>query len=337
MFGKKSSALYCAMAIFAVISFLLLYGCADRDELEETRRQQAPGYDAEANEALQRAEKAMEDAGVSINFNELNGLESLSDLRTILPDPLEIAQLEKQQKIEDAIVALYDVLGALGEPDVSGAPTRVLIPDEKSNSDIALIRVHLAYCYVLAAVSRLARVGMGPDGVPNTEDDLYRIKLEELDVEDPEVYQFMLTERGENLKADVDKNDPNGYIKMFYDEGQVNDEGNVKELQAMIDSLLLLLGAKVTTPEVVISENPKEVIKAHEPQVDRTKYRHNALYHLEIALELAEEIVPELKDALDEFDETITEYFSKGTLEDAKEWGFDIRDIPERYEYLLEE
>ncbi len=333
MFGKKSGALYCAMAIFTVISLLLLYGCADRDELEEVRRQQAPGYNAKANAALKEAEDAMKEAGIAINFSDLNGLESLSDLRTILLDPLEIAQLEKKQDIEDAIVALYDVLDALGESGVPAAPARMLIPYEISDSDLALIHLHLSYCYVLAAVSRLARVGMGADGVPNTEDDLYRIDFpEELDVEAPEVYQFMLTERGEELEADVDKNDPNGYIKMFYAGGQVDDEGHVKELQAMIDSLLLLLGA-----EVAVIENADEGIKKHEPQVDTKKYRYNALYHLEIALKLAEEIVPEFKDALDELDETITEHFSKEILENAKEWGFEIRTVPERYEYLLEE
>ena len=327
MLDQKTGALYCAIAVFTLLSFLFS-GCADREELQETRRQLAPGYNAEANEALKRAERAMKEAEIEVDFSEM-GLESLTDLRTILPDPMEIAQLEKQQKMEEAIVALYAAMDALGKSGVPGAPARTLItnPDGVSDSDLALTHLHLSYCYVLAAVSRLARFGVGPDGVPDTEDDLYYISFpEEMELEDLEVYKFTLTDKGQSLMDSVDPDiDPDGYIKVFYDEGQV------EALQAIIDSLLLLLGA-----EIAVIENPAEGIRAHEPEVDRQTYRHDALYHLEQAVELARGIAPELRDALDEFDETVTEYFSEGLLEDAIEWGLEIRKVPERYEYLHE-
>jgi len=332
MFGKKNSALYCAMAIFSVISLLLLYGCADREELEEARRQEAPGFNTEANEALNEAEDAMAEAGIDINFSELSGLESLADLSALLPDPLEIAQFEKQQKIEEAIDALYAVLDALGASDVSGAPTMVNSTDI-SISDLALIHLELSYCEVLAAVSHLTMVGFGPDGV-KSEDDLYYIDFAaDPEAESLEIYKFTLADRIQELMDSVDPDvDPYGYIKVFYAEGHVDDEGHVEELQAIIDALWLLLGAEVAVVDV-----PSEGIKAHEPQVDRQTYRHYALYHLEKAMEFARKISPDLEDALNELDEEITKYFSKGILEYVKEWGFEIRKVPERYEYLLEE
>jgi hypothetical protein len=328
MHGQKATALYCAMAIFA--SYIAFFsGCAGREELEEARRQQAPGYDAEADEALEKAENAMIEAGIEINFSEQSGLESLTDLRAILPDPMEIRQLEKQQKMEEAITALHTALDALGRSGASLAPARALADsDGGSDTDVALIHLHLSYCYILSAVSRLARVGLGPDGVLGTADDLYYISFpEELEVENVEVYKFMLTDKGQALMDSVDPSaDPYGYIKVFYSEGQV------EALQAILDSLLLLLDA-----EVVIIASPAEGIKAQEPQIDRQTYRSNALYHLTQALELARILAPELEDALDEFDGTITEYFSKEILENAIEWGFEIRSVPQRYEHLLEQ
>ena len=98
MHGQNTIALYCAMAIVASC-IALFSGCADREELEEARRQQAPGYNAKANDALEKAENAMVEAGIEVNFSEQRGLETLTDLSAILPDPMEIRQLEKQQKM----------------------------------------------------------------------------------------------------------------------------------------------------------------------------------------------------------------------------------------------
>jgi hypothetical protein len=337
LLDRRNCALHCVTAV-SVLLWLLLSGCADRDEAEEARRQQAPGYNAEANEALKRAEKAMMEAGIEVNFSELSGLESLTDLHTILPKPGQVRQLEKQQKMEEAIEALYSALNALAKSGVAQAPTRLLAEtggsrivgfEEElgaSNSDLALIHLHISYCYVLAAVSRLARFGLGPDGIPDTADDLYYISFpEKPDVENLEVYKFTLTDRGQALMDSVDPGiDPHGYIKVFYDEGQV------EALQVIIDSLLLLVGA-----EVAVVENPAAGIKAHEPEVNRQIYRRDALYHLDQALGLAMRIAPELEDAISEFDETVIEYFSRGILEDTIEWGLEIRKIPDRYKSLL--
>jgi len=341
MHEQKTIAVYCAIVILAFISPLLLSGCADREELEEARRQLAPGYNVKANEALQRAETAMMEAGIEFDFSELGGLESVTDLRAILPDPMEIRQLEKQQKMEEAISSLYDALDAIAldplqirqlekqqQLAVAGAPARALIVSGGvSDTDLTLIHIHLSYLYILSAVSRLARAGAGPDGIPGTRDDLYYVSFsQDTEAKGLAVYSLELTDKGQALMEAVDsKIDPLGYIKVFYAEGQV------EALQAIIDVLLLLLGA-----EVGVIANPAEGIMAHEPMVDRETYRYNALYHLNQALLLAELIVPEVEDALSEFDEVVTEYFSKPILERVIEWGFEIISVPERYEYLLE-
>jgi|GEM_PF-1366993 len=339
MYGQKTVVLYCAMAVFAFISPLFLSGCADREELQEARRQLAPGYNTKANEALGKAETAMMEAGIQVDFSELGGLESVTDLRAILPDPMEIRQLEKQQKMEEAIDSLYDALDAIvldplqirqlekQQLGMAGAPARALIvAGGVSNTDLTLIHIHLSYLYILSAVSRLARAGVGPDGIPDSEDDLYYVSFaEDTEAKGLAVYELMLTDRGQELMDAVDPDVPYGFIKVFYSEGQV------EALQAIIDSLLLLLGA-----EVGVIENPAEGIRAHEPMVDRQTYRHDALYHLNQALLLAELVVPEVEDALSEFDEVVTDYFSKPILQRVIEWGFEIRKVPERYAYLVE-
>jgi hypothetical protein len=338
--SQSTNALYCAMVIFAsCIAFFS--GCADREELRQEKRQLAPGYNPKANESLEKAESAMVEAGIEVDFGKLGGLESVADLRTILPDPMEIRQLEKQEKMEDAIDSLYDALDAivldplqirqLEKPQqlaVAGAPARALaVSGGVSNTDLTLIHIHLSYLYTLSAVSRLARAGVGPDGIPDSDDDLYYVSFsEDTEAEGVAVYKLMLTDKGQALMDAVDlRVDPYGYIRVFYNEGQA------EALQAIIDSLLLLLGA-----EVGVIENPAEGIRAHEPMVDRETYRHDALYHMNQALLLAELIVPQLEDALSEFDEVVTEYFSKPILQRVIEWGFKIRSVPERYEYLLE-
>lgn len=318
------------LVLFVLMLLLLFPGCADRAELEEARRKRAPGYNSEANEALEKAERAMVEAGVEINFSAEDGLESLTDLlRTALADPLEVRQLEKQQKLEEAIEAFYVSLDALGATNVSAAPARILLanPDEASGVDLVLINLHLSYCYILSAVSRLARYGTGPDEVPGTEDDLFYIEfLDNPDEETLEIYKFKLTDRGQELMDAVDPDaDPDGYIKVFYDEGQVG------VLQAIINSLQLLLGA-----EVIVVGNAAKGIGKHEPTLENEIYRGDALYHLGQSLQLAKQHLPELEDALAELDGTIADYFSKGILEDVIKWGFKIRKVPPRYEYLLE-
>ena len=328
MLQKETNALRWALAALSIMSLLLIFGCADREELEEAERQQAPGYNAVADEALERAEDAMTEAEVAVDFGELSGLGALADLCTVLPDPLPISQLEKQLKIEEAMAELYTALDALDTSNASLAPARVLTMDDSgvSESDLILIHLHISYCYILAAVSRLARAGIGPDRVHGTADDLYYVSFSgDFVKRRSEIYSFMLTDRGQALMDSVDPNaDPYGYIKVFYNEGQI------PALQAIIDAVLLLLGA-----EVAVAENPAAGIRAHGPTINRLIYRHDALYHLVQAVKLARASGSGLENALSRLDEVVTERFSKGILEDAREWRFEMRSVPERYEDLL--
>jgi hypothetical protein len=318
------------MAIFALIS--LFSGCGDT---EEELGEAGPFYNAEANEALAKAEKAMKEAGIEANFSE----PSAGNLRATLPkpleivqfDPLEIVQLDKQQKMEEAIGALYTALDALGESVAVHGPggalmagsARVSDTDGVSDADLSRIHLRLAYCYVSAAVSRLARGGIGPDGVFGTADDLYYVSFpEELKPENPEVYRFMLTDKGRALMDSVDPDDPYGYIKVFYDEGQV------EALQAIIDSVSLLLCA-----EVSVIENAAEGIKAHEMQLDRQMRKRDAFCHL-VVLGLAKEIPAELRAALGGFNETVTEHFAKPLLGEVVKWGLEL---PKQFEVFLDQ
>lgn len=300
------------VAPLIIISFISLMGCTSREDMKEEREAQTFAAIAKANDALAEAEQAMKDAGVYIDFKTLGGLESIADLRTVLPEPAKISQLEKQTSIEKAIEAFYETLDALEKP---ATPSIFAAPFEGfegvfeiSKTDLMMIHFHIAYLYVLAAVSRLARTG----------GDLFFIDFhKELNVEDVEVYKFELTPKGEELVESIDsKKDPVGVIKIF----------NEEQRQAVIDSLALLTGA-----EVVILENPQAGVKAQGPH----RFRSNALAHLQKALEIGATLSPEIKDALDEFDKVVTEKFSKEMLEDVKEFGFEILEVPERFQGLI--
>ena len=82
-----------------------LAGCADRDDRPEPKDLD-PSLQ-QAGEALNRAQAAMERAGVVIDFSDIG---TLGNLTQILPDPLELAQPERQAAIQEAIGAMYDVL-----------------------------------------------------------------------------------------------------------------------------------------------------------------------------------------------------------------------------------
>ncbi len=66
-------------------------------------------------------------------------------------------------------------------------------------------------------------------------------------------------------------------------------------------------------------------------QLDRQTYRRDAFCNL--AMALAKEIPSELRSALEAFNETVTERFSKPLLEEVVEWGLEL---PEQYEMFLE-
>ena len=288
--------------ISAIFIFSLsLFGCATREREEIT----APGSTPKADEAVMAAERMMESAGISISFDELG---SVADLNKILPDPVLIAQLEKST-VEQSISSLYEALDELGDVTI---PTEMapVVREEVSRSDLAMLHLHIAYLYVLEAVRRLMLV----------RGDMYTISFpEEVETEEIGIYQFELSPQAEarfkQLEADPTAT-PYDYLREFSED----------QRQAILDALVLLTGV-----EVYIEANPSEGIVAQKPNVDRTIFRRDALYHLEKALGYAVRIAPALQDAFVEFKRTVEEQFSYKLLEDVRKWGFTVNEetLPE--------
>ncbi|RKY01205.1 hypothetical protein DRP77_10160 [Candidatus Poribacteria bacterium] len=284
-----------------LIALILLMGCASREREEGV----APGSTSKADEAVAKAEAIMASAGIALSFDELG---SVSDLNEMLPDPLEIAQLEKSV-IEESVASLYEALDELGDVTVPASPAPAL-EVRPSKSDLAMLHLHLAYLYVLEAVRRLMLV----------RGDMYTISFPEEPVtETLEVYRFELSpeaeERFKRLEEDPTTT-PYDYLKQF----------TIAQRQAILDALVLLTGV-----EIYIEANPALGIPAQRPQVDRSIFRRDALYHLEKALGYAVGIAPALEEAFQEFKRTVQENFSYKLLEDARRWGFIVEEetLPE--------
>lgn len=294
--------LHVVLGLFVLLAGIFI-GCADRTEEVDS----APGSNPQADAALAEAERVMEDAGVAISFRDLEGLGSLADLRDILPSPLEISQLEDAQ-IEGAVASLYEALDALGYPVAPAAPARQP-REEVSSSDLAMLHIHLGYMYVLGAVAKLERA----------KGDMYEIDFpDEADTDDPSVYTFTLTPQGQARIDAVAANpdaEPGEYLQIF----------STEQRQAILDSLLLLVSAKV-----LVSPFPEHGIPNEQrPSVDRSIYRRDALYHFAESLAFAENVVPELEDALLELKDTIADYLAQDMLDQIKEWGFEIENETE--------
>ncbi|MFB3042188.1 MAG: hypothetical protein ACE1ZS_10395, partial [Candidatus Poribacteria bacterium] len=237
MFTYKNHTLASPIIILIVMLASFQLGCSDRDDISEVQEPDPALQQASA--ALNRAEAAMEKAGVDINFSDVG---SLANLSAILPSPLELAVLEDQGALQEAIGALYEVLDAVGENvPIAQAPANPAKDGSKiSNPDLALVHIHLGYLYVLEAVRILTREGWGKDGVPETEDDLFRIAFpENPELENlTEVYQFELTERGQT-KFDEIENNPSSRLEDYLKEFRASQR------QAILDALVLLVSARV--------------------------------------------------------------------------------------------
>lgn len=322
MFSHRDIKSY-QIAMLIIFTCLFITGCGE-NESQET---DDPDY-SDANMALQDAEDAMQEAGLDVDLDDGMDEDTGDELSAILPDPLQIAQLEKQAQMEEAIDSFYVALDALGESGAAMAPARDPIIGNGAILNEELIRIHLylSYAYTSAVVSQLTRAGFGPDGIFDTFDDLFYIDFHgEPSLARQKIYTFKLTARGLLLmKAVNEKTDPNGYIKVFYEQNQVDS------LQAIINSLTLLVGA-----ELVVIPSLADGIKLQTSNVNKKIYRHNALYHLDRAIELAKMTSQPLGIAIGRFDNTIIKYFSEDILNIAIDWGLEVKSIPQRYIHLL--
>ena len=328
---KSRNCLLALLATMSIVGTTVLAGCSNRDERSESTPL-APSLQ-EADAALNRAQVAMQRAGIDL---ELSDIGTLGHLATILPSPQQLGTLEDQKVIQEAIRTMYEVVDAIGQQQVARAPANPAQADsEISESDLVLVHIHLAYLYVLDAVRIVTIEGWGADGEPNTNDDFYYIYFSEETVLEgvkalEETYAFELTEQIQAVFDAIEANPqsrPEDYLQLFSES----------QRQAILDALLLLLGAEVKVsafPSLI--DNDGSPIIAQINSVDRAICRQDALFHLQAALDIAKTIAPDLAEAIDEFNEIIVEAFAEDFLDQISQWGFEILNDPEVHRRLDE-
>lgn len=294
------------LVLVTISTLILSTGCAERVRKETG----ATGSTLEADTALAKAEKAMEEAPVriGISFEELQGLETLSDLTTVLPNPLELGQLEDpielgqmEKSLEDATSSMYDVLDALGVGVAGGPAAPVQAPEQiGSDTDLAMIHLHIAYLYIYDVIFRLVKVRKDPV----TGELMYTISFpEEPDIgKIEEIYQVELTPEGQRR----------------LDEAQGPEAFTEEQRQEVINTLYLLLGAKVQVTVAGVTQ---------EHNIDTAIFRKNALYHFKEALKFAKKLSPEIEEGLKDLSKIISDEknFAYRMLDKAEvEWGFEI-------------
>ena len=109
-------------------------------------------------------------------------------------------------------------------------------------------------------------------------------------------------------KAKLDKAKSGEFIRDLSEE----------QRQAIVDSLFMLTGAKVTASDL--------------PGMVRTIKRmdwQNAIHHLDKMLNLAKKIAPDLGVAMIDFNDIIANTLSKGVIDQVTKWGFEIENYDE--------
>ena len=276
------------IAIIVVISCVL--SCADRPDRYEAPDPESP--EAQAAEALNLAQEAMKAAGIDIEFNDLG---DLAELSSVLPTPEKLTSLNDQQvgQMQTATDEMYKILEVVGESGT--VPSAPLNPAKDtqpilSNADLLLVNLNLSYLNVLEAVRLLSATG----------EDIYKIEYSQ-----KAGYTFKLTKLG---KTKLDQAKPGEFIRDLSED----------QRQAIVDSLFMLTGAKVTASDL---PGMVKTIKRMDWQ--------NAIHHLDKMLNLAKEIAPDLGAAMIDFNDIIADTLSKGVIDQVTKWGFEIENYDE--------
>ena len=276
------------IAIIVVISCVL--SCADRTDRYEAPAPESP--EAQAAEALNLAQEAMKAAGIDIEFNDLG---DLAELSSVLPTPEKLTSLNDQQvgQMQTATDEMYKILEVVGESGT--VPSAPLNPAKDtqpilSDADLLLVNLNLSYLNVLEAVRLLAATG----------EDIYKIEYSQ-----KAGYTFKLTKLG---KTKLDQAKPGEFIRDLSED----------QRQAIVDSLFMLTGAKVTASDL---PGMVKTIKRMDWQ--------NAIHHLDKMLNLAKEIAPDLGVAMIDFNDIIADTLSKGVIDQVTKWGFEIENYDE--------
>ena len=276
------------MAIIVAISCAL--GCADRPDRYEAPDPGSP--EAQAAAALNLAQEAMKAAGIDIEFNDLG---DLAELSSVLPTPEKLTSLNDQQvgQMQTATDEMYKILEVVGESGT--VPSAPLNPAKDtqpilSDADLLLVNLNLSYLNVLEAVRLLSATG----------EDIYKIEYSQ-----KAGYTFKLTKLG---KTKLDQAKPGEFIRDLSED----------QRQAIVDSLFMLTGAKVTASDL---PGMVKTIKRMDWQ--------NAIHHLDKMLNLAKEIAPDLGAAMIDFNDIIADTLSKGVIDQVTKWGFEIENYDE--------
>ena len=250
------------LSVLIMICALLLFsGCAE----EEDQNDVAPGSTLEAENALKEAEDKLEEAGLSLSFEEPGDLTHLEDL---LPDTDDLADAENQGRFEESISALNTVLSEL-EQETENSPLG-------SISDRALVHLYLGFVYLFDAISRLL---LSDDPAED-----FIIEFNPGDSEEPLYNVDASPELKAALRA---KEDPLDYPLAY----------TQKERQAIADAADLIDDAivKPLAPD----------IQPRYSSVDRPPYSRYAIWHFQRAAILFNEYAPEIGVSLDNFNEEV--------------------------------
>jgi len=203
-------------------------------------------------------------------------------LEKLIPDPSVLADKIKQKDFEEIIGQLNIVLAEL-EQEGPNSPLG-------SVSDMALVHLYLGLVYVFDAMSRL-----------QISDDPAETFVIENNTQDEFWYSFGVSPA---TKAELDAvQDPLDYPLVF----------TPGERQAIIDAADLIDDAivKPIAPEI-------------QPQlssVDRPPYSKYAIWHFEKAAVLFGQYKPDVKDALDDLNESLDNMRAEIQAR-AESWGF---------------
>lgn len=249
----------------------------------------APGSTLKADDALREAEARLEAAGISLSFDEPGALMHPDEL---IPDPGDLEYSEKQSDFEEAIDQLNTVLAELEREGEAGPVGSI--------SDRALVHLHLGFIYLFDAISLL---------LISDDPAVTFIIGRNPDAPCAGWYTFDISPIVQ-AKLDAAK-DPLEYPLPF----------TVKERQAIIDAADLIDDAiaKPKAPDI-------------EPQlssVDRPPYSKYAIWHFQKATSLFGQYKPDVRDALEDFNECLEDMRSR--LQDKLEaWGFTYTSPPWR-------
>lgn len=265
-----------SLLILLVMSSVLLVGCAERDEDTTTT-----GSTPKADAALKEAEKNLKDVGVTVSFDDPG---ELAHPENLVPKPKDIANPEKQKKLEASITQLNIVISEI-EQEAKMAPIG-------SVSDRGIVHFYLGVAYLLDAVSRLL-----------ISDDPKTTFIIEYNP-DASFGNWFTYGISNELKAKLDATkNPLDYPLAFTE----------KERQAIIDAADLISNA------VVKPKSPN--IQPQSSTVNGPPYLQSALWHFKIAAKLMGEYNTELRDALQDFNDQV-DSFESLLQQNSESWGF---------------